>query len=100
MAGRAAGAVMLFEMVGVEFDEAGNQIVAIEILTDAGSARVDGMHAAVPHGEGTGHDLVLQDDAGIGEDSFPRHVRHTFSRRQCREGERNGRRSRRRIRFQ
>ena len=70
--------VMAFEMIGVEFDQAGDQVVAAEILAGPASAGVDVGDAAVDDAHRAFDDPVGKDDAGIGEDGFGGHVRRSF----------------------
>ncbi|MNL24267.1 hypothetical protein D3C87_1456950 [compost metagenome] len=55
-----------FEMVGVEFDEPRNEVVALEIQATC-AGRTDVGDDAAGHFHGALHDPVGQDDAGIGE---------------------------------
>ncbi len=59
--------IVLFQMVGMQLDKPGDQIIALEVL--AGLCRTLGnvCNLAVPDLDGAGHDAVLQHDAGICE---------------------------------
>ena len=67
---------MLFHIVGVDLDQAGYQVVAVAVDGGGQSRRrpVDRGNVAVGDMDGTGGDLVPQDDARIGEDALARHA--------------------------
>ena len=59
---------MTLDMVGVELDEAGDQKVAVEVLTDGRGAMRDVGDAAVADREAAVNDLLGQHDARVAED--------------------------------
>ena len=82
--------IMRFQMIGMQLDQAGDQIVALEILADVGTAFGNVGNPAVADQYRTVKNLVLENDAGVGEDGFFGHVRSfSFGRRQA--AARNGR---------
>ena len=56
---------MALEVVGMQFDEAGDQKVAVEILAVRGGAGINGGQLSVRDQHRTGDDLVGKHDAGI-----------------------------------
>ena len=73
--------VMRFQMVGMQFDQAGDKIIAFEILAGAAGAFRDIGDLAVADQDRTVENLVLKDDAGVGENGFYGHVRPSFGGR-------------------
>lgn len=75
---------MAFEMVGVQLDQPGNNIVAAHILADAARAKAcagfDAGDKAVAQHQRTFDDLVGKHDAGIVENSLGGHFRQSFRR--------------------
>ena len=69
---------MGFEVVGVEFDEAGKKEVAFHILSDSGGAFGYVGDEAIAQHQRADEDLILQHDAGIGKNGFAGHVRRSF----------------------
>ena len=65
---------MALDMVGVQFDEAGDEDVAAHVLAGGGAFVEAGDHAVAQHHMAVDHRL-RRDDAGIGEDGLVGHVR-------------------------
>ena len=80
-----------FEVVGVEFDEAGQQEVAFHVLAGGGGAFGNFGNQAIAQYQGAVEDPVLENDAGIGKNGFAGHVRRSFCWRLPRAGRANGR---------
>ncbi len=63
---------MALQVVGVELDQPGNKVIAIQVLRAAyrRRARVDIDNAALAQAHCPRNDLRRRDDAGVGEDRF------------------------------
>ena len=70
--------VVALEMVGVQFDQAGDQEVAAHVLAGARRRRRDVGDQAVADRQRAVDDLVGQHDARIVQDQFGRHFRQSF----------------------
>ncbi len=66
--------IMAFQMVGMQLDKAGDQVIAFEILADCRIAFGDIGDLAVADQDGALDDLVLKDDAGVGKDGLFGHI--------------------------
>ena len=64
---------MLFEMVGMQFDQARHDIVALHILAGGGRAGTDIDDRAVLKDNRSVQDLVFENQAGIGQYGLWRH---------------------------
>jgi hypothetical protein len=72
---------MTFEVIGVQLDEARDDIIAAHVLAGSGSARLDRGNQAVAQQKRTFDDFVGQHDAGIGENGFGGHLRRSYLKR-------------------
>ena len=67
--------VMAFELVGVQLDEARNDIIAIHVIAAIGIALIDGCNFAVTDQDRTGNNLVSEHDLRIFQNDFISHWR-------------------------
>ena len=69
---------MAFEMVGVQLDEAGDEVVALDIFAGCRVSVRKCRRSSVADEKLARDDLVFEDDAGVGENGFFDHVRQVF----------------------
>lgn len=69
---------MAFEMIGVELDQAGDDVVAAHILVGPPGACVDAGDKTVAQYERALDDLVGKHDAGIGQNGLGSHLRQSL----------------------
>ncbi|MNE78720.1 hypothetical protein D3C80_1751540 [compost metagenome] len=60
-------------MVGVQLNEAGNEIIAFEILACCRGAGADICNQPITEQDRAGNDIVFKHDAGIGKNLFGTH---------------------------
>ena len=70
---------MPLQIISVKLDQTGREIVALQIDRSLRhrSARTDIDDQTVPHDHGTGEDLRMYDQAGIGKNSLVCHINVT-----------------------
>ena len=70
------GLDVLFQVVGVQFDETRHQVVAVEVegADHPGSAGVDGGDPASGDAHGAEHDVVGEHQPGVADDQVGRHA--------------------------
>ena len=61
--------VVILEMIGMEFDETGNEIVALQVFgRRSASPLIDLVDQASPHDHGATDHVIRKHDPGIAED--------------------------------
>ena len=70
------GGIMGFEVIGMKFDQARDQVVPLQILAGLGPSFADIDNLAVNDLDASVQDTVVQNDLRVGENGF----RHVFSR--------------------
>ena len=69
---------MLFEIIGVQLDQAGDQVITMPVVRAGAmvAVRLQVHDQAVAYCHGSENDLVSRDDPGVGDDPICRHVAH------------------------
>lgn len=70
--------IMLLEMVGMQFHQAGNQEIAFKIFSGLGGAFADIGDLAVADQNGAQNNIVFQNDTGVGKGVLSHGVASSF----------------------